>query len=161
MRWQSYYDEATQSVRAGKIIWHIFLIVIVIVAFSYAGKLIFFPVKVAQEVAEETFDGSRMIYVYETYFNMYADVQATAGKLQNHQDALNRFMVGHPNPDNWTYNQQQEYGRLSDAVLSVKNILYDQVNHYNAEAGKINKKFLLDDNLPDTLRIEDYVSEDG
>ncbi len=157
MKPEKYYNENTGEVKVGKIIGYVFLIVCLIIALGFGVKFIFFPAQVAQELAEQTFDGSRMIYVYEDFYNTYEAAKATAIKVKNHEQALADFKFGHPDPTKWSYNDQQEYERLSSTIMSVKNILADQVGQYNANAAKINRAFLKGDKLPDSLVIEELT----
>ncbi|XOU93869.1 MAG: hypothetical protein ACNFW9_03410 [Candidatus Kerfeldbacteria bacterium] len=157
MRHEKYFIESTGEVKLAKIIFHVFGLICLIVLLSFVGKVVFFPAQVAQEIAEETFDGSRMIYVYEDFFNKYEAAKATAIKVKNHQRALDDFKFGHPDPDNWDYNDRQEYDRLSSMIPAVMNLLADQVGQYNADAAKINRAFLKGDKLPDSLVIEELT----
>lgn len=159
MKPEKYVDYKTGEVNVVKIILYVFGIIILISVLGFGWKMITRPARTASEVIEKTFDGENVIAVYETFFNRYNGIQATGKKLKNAVDLFEKAKAGLPNdPGTWTYNQRQEYDRLSQMETAFKNQLEDQVAAYNSDASKKNKKIFMDRNLPQHLNSEMFLN---
>lgn len=155
MKHQDYYDEGTGNLKVFKIIMIAFVISLFIGVLSYVGWAVFRPAQTVKQVIDKTFDGENVIAVYETFFNRYNEIQATGKKLKNAVELFEKGKAGLPNdPGEWTYNQRQEYDRLSQMETAFKNQLEDQIAAYNSDASKKNKKIFMDRNLPQHLTSE-------
>lgn len=159
MKHQDYYDEKTGNVKVFKIIMVMFIIAMLFSALGYVGWAVFRPAQTVKEVVDKTFDGENVIAVYETFFNRYNEIQATGKKLKNAVDLFEKAKDGLPkDPAAWTYNQRQEYDRLSQMETAFKNQLEDQIAAYNSDASKKNKTIFMDRNLPQHLSSEMFTN---
>ncbi|HAT74139.1 MAG: hypothetical protein US30_C0006G0036 [Candidatus Moranbacteria bacterium GW2011_GWF2_36_839] len=159
MKPQKYYDENTGEVKVGRIILYVFGVMVLISALGFGWKMITRPARTASEIVEKTFDGENVIAVYETFFNRYNEIQATGKKLKNAVQLFENTKAGlSKDPEQWNYNQRQEYDRLSQMETAFKNQLEDQVAAYNADASKKNKEIFMDRNLPQHLTSEMFIN---
>lgn len=155
MKWTSYYDPETQDVRVVKIFFHILLAIVIISALGWGWRMFTRPARTVSEVTERTFAGDNVIYQYEHFYDLYHTVRATVQKVKNTQESFNQLVAGLPqDPAGWNYVERESYSNLNNALMGTKNILADQVEQYNADASKINRKLFKSDNLPHQIEID-------
>jgi hypothetical protein len=121
-------------------------------------KIVFFPASTALNIIDQagkvvskTADADNVIYNYEWFKNTYNSVLATDQKIINLENEITSFtgLVG--DRKNWTFEDKNEYARLSSTLTGLKNHRANIVADYNAKSSMINRKIFKGGDLPTNL----------
>lgn len=134
-----------------KFVWYFFLIVIA----SFAIKLIFFPINVADKMMQtatdsvnKTINADNAIYNYEWFKQKYEDIQATKIQIDNTKLSLDQYKEELWDRKNWTFEDKNEYARLNTIYLWQKNYLEGLIADYNARTKMANRNIFQNSILP-------------
>jgi len=123
------------------------------------GKLVLFPMKVATTVIEstegvisKTLDSDNVLYNYEWFKQVYRDIKATDNKIVNIESEKNDFMTSAGDRNGWSFEDKNEYSRLSSTLTGLKNYRQDQVAQYNARSKMLNRKLFKGWDLPPEIQ---------
>jgi hypothetical protein len=126
--------------------------------FSLATGIISFPfhmagneIQTAHDVVDKTINADNAIYNYEWFKQTYEDINAQKAQLSNAQQTFDSFVAGSGDRKNWTFEDKNEYSRLSSVVLGIKNNLEQTIANYNARAKMANRAIFQNSILPNFI----------
>lgn len=90
-------------------------------------------------IIEKTIDAYNVLYNYEWFKQTHEDVKAIDTKIDNSLGIKNDFVLSAGSRDNWTFEDKNEFSRLSSVVLGLKNQRENLVAKYNARSKMANR----------------------
>jgi hypothetical protein len=108
-------------------------------------------IQTAHDVVDKTINADNAIYNYEWFKQTYEDINAQKAQLSNAQQTFDSFVAGSGDRKNWTFEDKNEYSRLSSVVLGIKNNLEQTIANYNARAKMANRAIFQNSILPNFI----------
>jgi hypothetical protein len=97
---------------------------------------------------EKTMDADNVIYNYEWFKTTYHYIDATQKKIATLENEKEAFNESAGPRQNWSFEDKNEYSRLSSTISGLKNYKNDLIAEYNAKSKMINRKIFKGGDLP-------------
>jgi hypothetical protein len=121
----------------------IFLVLSILI---FIGKVILFPAHVvnsavdgAYNIVTKTLDADNIIYNYEWFKQEWEDYKAISQKVETAEKQKKSFNDEAGTRDKWTFEDKNEYSRLSSILQGLQNQRNDLVATYNARSKMVNR----------------------
>lgn len=138
-----------------KIFWKILGVIVFLSVIGLVGKVVLFPLFVtskimdsAGKVIEKTVDADNVLYNYEWFKQSYRDYLAADIKIKNVSDELSMFKESAGERSSWSFEDKNEYSRLSATRTGLRNYREDIVAQYNARSKMLNRKIFKGKDVP-------------
>lgn len=148
-------DGEKYNFSVGKVILNICLVVILLSIIFLIIKIILFPVNTAhtvantaQKVMTKTLDVDNVISNYEWFEQQYEDYQAIQNKLVQAKADIESFEKTAGERINWTFEDKNEYSRLTTIASGIQYQMEDIKAQYNAKSKMGNRNIFKSKNLP-------------
>lgn len=167
MRPGSYYDEDTDNLKVGKLIFYAFGIIVLVTVLSGALTLAingtvlgietgFSGIKGRAEQIQRNNSVNNRTAKQEYFEQTYQDIKAFDVQINNAAKAVSDFRtVNAGKPDNAIGSIANEDARLSQVVTGLKNRCAQVAADYNAEAQKITSRDWRSADLPQVIPTND------
>jgi hypothetical protein len=137
-------------------IWFMVVMIVMVIGFvGFIGKVILFPAHVANttvdtayKITDKTLDADNVINNYEWFKQQYEDYQAIQTKIGQAEVAANSFKESAGDRSNWTFEDKNEYSRLTSIVDGLKYQAEDIKAEYNAKSKMLNRNIFKTKDLP-------------
>jgi len=103
-------------------------------------------------VVGKVLNADSILYNYEWFKQTYQDVKAIGLKIKNAEGQIRRFKEAAGSRDAWTFEDKNEFARLSSIFLGLSNQKEDIVATYNARAKMASRGIFMTGELPKELR---------
>ena len=133
------------------------------VLLSIAGvvaKIVFFPahalktgIDSAYDITDKTLSGDNVIYNYEWFKRQYEDIKATENKRDIAKKQVLTFKEDAGARENWTFEDKNEYSRLSAVHQGLENHLQDLIAEYNARSQMATRSIFKEGLIPETMEF--------
>lgn len=92
-----------------------------------------------QDAIKKTYSIEYCLANYEWFKDTYQDIQQSDGQIKNKQDQLDNFEKSAGARSNWTFEDKQQYNRLTNEVTGIKNYRLDLIGQYNSKSEQLNR----------------------
>lgn len=116
------------------------------------GSLVIAPFFAAKGVVERTIAPDNIIANYEWFKRQVQDVKAMDVRLDVSRRTLEQFKGDAGPRERWTFEDKQEYARLSSVVLGLEGQRAGMVAEYNARTEMANRALFKTSDLPPVLQ---------
>lgn len=151
--WASHEDEFLQNpkrkIRNG-ILWAIGLSFLVGGIF-WVIDLVTTPAQTAKDIFQKTLKADNVLQNYEWFKQQNQDYNAINQKITDADSSVKRFIRDAGSRDKWTFEDKNEYGRLSSIYDGLKYQRADIAAKYNARSQMLNRELFKTNDLPTTL----------
>lgn len=96
-------------------------------------------VELNQGVITKTYGTEYCLNNYEWFKDTYQDIQQADVQIANNQTQLDNFMKSAGDRTKWTFEDKQQYNRLTNQVTGIANYKADLVGQYNSRAEQLNR----------------------
>lgn len=90
-------------------------------------------------VLDKTYSTEYCLANYEWFKDTNNDIIQSDAQIKNKQDQLDQFISFAGDRANWTFEDKQQYNRLSSEVTGLKNYRSDLVGQYNSKTSQLNR----------------------
>ena len=152
-----------------KVFGCVILGVIGLVAIGIGGRLLavaLFPVRVfdrsletAQGAVDKTLNADNAIYNYEWFKQTHQDIQAAKAQRDNAAKTVDTFKSEAGPRDKWTFEDKNEYARLSAVQLGLESHLETLIANYNARASMANRNLFENSILPPFIDSLTFITK--
>lgn len=154
------YDGYRREVRYAtkEIGWTLRRFFFMIIGFSILASIVGYAsgwFKEAGQVAQEQFGPRGALSKYEWFRDKNESIIGVKIKTKNAKADLEAFTAAAGPRDKWTFEDKQEWARLSAVATATKNILSEMVAEYNANSKKFNYEAFRANDLPQVQKEED------
>lgn len=132
------------------VIW-IFIISAVLTVLTGVYTSVMAPIKGTQEVIQKTFDGDKIMYDYEWFYQQHEDYQGICEKIRTAEISAHQFKEDAGIRENWDYMDKEEMSRLNSVLTGLKFQRDDIIKDYNAKSKMVTRKIFKGTELPETL----------
>lgn len=151
--WASHEDEFLQDpkkkVRKG-LFWLLGMCLL-FGSIMWAIDLVTTPAQIAKDVIQKTLKADNVIQNYEWFKQQYQDYNAINQKIADADSAVKRFSRDAGSRDKWSFEDKNEYSRLSSIYDGLKYQRADVAATYNARSQMLNRELFKTNDLPPTL----------
>lgn len=151
--WASHEDEFLQNpkrkIRNG-ILWLIGISFLVGGIF-WIADLAMTPAQTAKDIVKKTLKADNVIQNYEWFKQQAQDYDAINVKITDADSSVKRFSRDAGIRTNWTFEDKNEYSRLSSIFDGLKYQRADIAAKYNARSQMMNRELFKTNDLPETL----------
>lgn len=95
--------------------------------------------ELTQGVLDKTYSTEYCLANYEWFKDTNNDIIQSDSQIKNKQDQLNQFIASAGDRSNWTFDDKQQYNRISNEVTGLKNYRSDLVGQYNSRTSQLNR----------------------
>jgi hypothetical protein len=131
------------------------LILMTIIAMTFTGCLLGHTVEKARETAygvvDKTLNTDNVIYNYEWFKKQYNVYLAVQKKVTQAQNAATKFEKSAGERDKWTFEDKNEYARLTSIVDGFTYQAEDIKAEYNAKSQMVNRSIFKTGDLPESI----------
>lgn len=135
----------------------IFVILPIVVFFLKVVLLPFFAVSKgvdsAYEIVDKTLSADNVIYNYEWFKSRFEAIKATENKRDIAKQTVINYKEFAGDRTNWTFEDKNEYSRLSTIHQGLSNHLEDLVAEYNAKSKMANRSIFKDGLIPSVMEF--------
>ena len=151
-------------IKEGTKLWFIIIGIIVLVGvLGFIGKIILFPVNVANkainttsEVVDKTLDSSNVIFNYENFHNIYQGAIQQANNIINTEKSIETLKQTYGNnPIEWPKDVRSELSHQQQTLQGYQAQYQRIKSDYNADSQKLNRNLFKSKSLPYMLP-DDY-----
>ena len=96
-------------------------------------------VKLNQGVIQKTYSTEYCLANYEWFKDTNQDIIQSDGQIQNKEDQLKSFEESAGVRTGWTFEDKQQYNRLTSEISGLKNYRLDLVGQYNSKTEQLNR----------------------
>lgn len=96
-------------------------------------------VKLNQGVIKKTYNTEYCLANYEWFKDTNQDIIQSDGQIQNKEDQLTAFTESAGPRTGWTFEDKQQYNRLTSEITGIKNYRLDLVGQYNSKSEQLNR----------------------
>jgi len=142
-----FYDEETGTLKIGKSIAYVLLIVVVLSVIVWVAKVVTRPARTASDIIERTLDADNVIYNYEWFKQIVEDIEAMEKKVEITAQSVEDFKDLHSKPyDEWTFDDKNEMSRLRTDLRGQRAHLEQLKADFRARAKMANRTIFKGDN---------------
>lgn len=142
-----------------------FLIILIIIGLSIVGSAVGFitipwlkfdrQVQMERDIVTKTYNADNALYNYRWFKDQMAEIKATETKIETAESDLESFERLAGDHKNWTFEDKNEYARLSSVKTGLMNHYQDVVTEYNSRATQADRA-IFQDELPLFFSIKPY-----
>lgn len=109
------------------------------------------------QVIDQVVNGQNAIYNYEWFKQQAEDIKANLNKINNAQASVDSYEKLHGDASKWSFDVNEEDGRLRAVVLGLQNQQEQMVADYNARAKEADRNIFLNGIVPSYFDINAMV----
>lgn len=110
-------------------------------------------VQTDHDIIDKTINADNAIYNYEWFKQQYEDIKAMENKIRIAHISVETFKLNAPDRDKWTFEDKNEYNRLSAVEQGLKSEIESMTATYNARSKMANRVIFRDGLIPQTLEL--------
>lgn len=151
--WDSHEDEFLQNPKRkirNIFFWTIGMLLLGSAIF-WTISLVTTPLQTAKDVVQKTLNADNVIQNYEWFKQQYQDYNAINQKISDADSSIVRFKRDAGDRSKWTFEDKNEYSRLSSIYDGLKYQQADIAAKYNARSQMMNRELFKTSDLPLTL----------
>ena len=133
--------------KEGCMVGVVVLALLALLALGYA----LYPAQQAGRIYKKTLDADNVVYNYEYFKQAWQDYGALREKLGAAEEELATFKESAGPRADWTFEDKQEFSRLTANVTGIKNIQADIKATYNARANMVNRSLFMGGDVPQQI----------
>jgi len=134
-----------------KIIFWIIGMGILISSVFWIADLVLTPVQTAKDVVKKTLNADNVIQNYEWFKQQYNDYLAINTKISDADSAVVKFKREAGERSKWSFEDKNEYSRLTSISDGLKYQRADIAGKYNARSKMLNRDLFKTSDLPAEL----------
>ena len=90
-------------------------------------------------VISKTYETEYCISNYEWFKDTFQDIQQADVQVDNTQKQVDAFTTAAPDRSKWTFEDKQQYNRLTNQLTGIQNFKADLVGQYNSRSQQLNR----------------------
>jgi hypothetical protein len=151
--WESHEEEFLQDPKKKirKIIFWIIGLSLLISGIFWTIDLVMTPVQTAKDVVKKTLNADNVIQNYEWYKQQYNDYLAINSKIIEADTSIAHFKRDAGKHSDWSFEDKNEYSRLTSIADGLRYQRADIVGKYNARSKMLNRDIFKTSDLPAEL----------
>lgn len=100
-----------------------------------------------RDIVTKTYNAENALYNYHWFQEKAGEIKTAEQNIEVSENALKEFISFSGDRKDWTFEDKNEYSRLSQIGMGSKNYYNGLVNDYNARAKEVDRN-IFQDNLP-------------
>jgi hypothetical protein len=151
--WESHEEEFLQDPKRKikKGIFWVLGLSLLLGAIMWTIDLVTTPLQTAKDVVKKTLNADNVIQNYEWYKLQYNDYIAIGTKIADADTAVKHFTRDAGSRKDWTFEDKNEYSRLTSIADGLRYQRADIVAKYNARSKMLNRDLFKTSDLPAEL----------
>lgn len=110
-------------------------------------------IETTEGIIDKTLNADNAIYNYEWFKQQIEDIKAIKNKQEIAQKAVETFKLEAGERSSWTFEDKNEYSRLSSISQGLQSQVEDLITTYNARAKMANRNIFESGIIPSVLEL--------